>query len=101
MSNLSVQEYESLGKDAYGDIMPAGKEPGATTQNVSFTTTSVQSSAFGATTRLVRVVSDVDARILFGSSPTAIATSSVLISAGQPEYFGVDPGDKVAVITAA
>ena len=100
MSNLSIVEFERLARDPSGTLIPVGMQHGETLQNVSYTTTSVQSAAFAATTQFVRVIADVDTRVLFGANPTALASASVLVSAGASEYFGVVPGDKVAAITA-
>lgn len=67
-----------------------------TNQAVAFTTSSSQSSAFGAATRIVRLVATVDCHVAFGSNPTA-TTSSPLLPAGSVEYVAVTPGHKVAV----
>lgn len=68
-------------------------------QVVTFTTTT-QSAAANHSTRFVRVISDADCHIAVGDNPTA-TTSSLKLIAGSPEYFGVTPGHKVAVIAAA
>ena len=100
MSNLSITEFERQVHGPSGTVIPVGMQHGETIQNVSYTTVSTQSAAFGATTKFVRIVADVDTRILFGANPTALASASVLMAAGSSEYFGVIPGDKVAAITA-
>jgi hypothetical protein len=66
-------------------------------QTVTFTTTT-QSSAFGATTSLVRIHADAVCSIAFGKNPTA-TTSHMRLAAGQTEYFAVSAGDKVAFVT--
>lgn len=108
MPNLSITEYHELARDQSGYKIPAGQVPANTYQNITFTSTSVQSAAFSTAdqrgTHLVRVISDTDARIAFGVDPTAIATGSsatTLLKAGAAEFFGVTPGHKVAVIAAA
>lgn len=101
MSNLSITEYSGVGESLTGIKIQAGKEPAVTTQNVSYTTTSTQSSAFNASTRVVRIVADAASRVLFGSNPTATAGGTTLIPANTPEYFSVNAGDKVAVIEAS
>lgn len=58
---------------------------------------SAQSSAFGTTTKTVRVVSDTDCWIAFGASPTA-TTSSLYLPAKFPQVFGVVGGQKLAAI---
>lgn len=70
--------------------------PGAT-QNVAVGATSTQSTAFGAATQHVRLVSNTDCYIVFGGNPTA-TTSGVFLPAGVVEYFWVGGGEMVAVI---
>lgn len=97
MAVLDVTEYVNLARDGVGNVMPVGGEP-APTQQVNITAGSLQSAAFGANSRLARVHADVACRVEFGTNPTATAASKRM-AAGQTEYFGVRPGDKVAVIS--
>ena len=76
---------------------PAAALPAVGTQVVSFTGASTQSLALGASTRLVRLNTDAPCHILVGEAPTASLTS-LRLSAEATEYFGVRPGDKIAVI---
>jgi len=100
MANLSVTEYAQVGHDLLGSPLPCGLEPVLAIQNVTFTTTTA-SSAFNAETNFVRVIADADARIKFGTAPTATSTD-ILIAQGSAEYFAVPKGQsyKVAAITA-
>jgi hypothetical protein len=60
---------------------------------------SVQSVAIPAFITEVRLSSSGNCWVAFGTSPTAAAADgSIYIAAGQPEYFRVSPGQKVAVI---
>ncbi|MGE4259225.1 MAG: hypothetical protein AB7F19_07775 [Candidatus Babeliales bacterium] len=68
-----------------------------TSQNVSVSGSSTQSSAVGAGTRLVRLASTTACHIAIGSNPTATSTSA-LVFANVPEYVQCSPGDKIAVI---
>ena len=68
-----------------------------TTQKVTSSGSSVQSSAFGAHIEYVRIVADADFHIAFGVNPTA-TTSSIYVPVDDVEYFKVSPGEKVAVI---
>jgi hypothetical protein len=70
-----------------------------TSQNVTVSGASAQSAPFIQGARLVRLVSTTDCYVAFGTNPTAVATS-VLLPAGQPEYFAVKPGWRVAAIQA-
>lgn len=98
MGSVYVTEYAELGIGKNGQVVQAGVEPALTTQKLTSSGTSLASSAFNAKTRFVRVHTDAIISILFGSSPTA-TTSTARMGAGQTEYFAVNPGDKIAVIT--
>ena len=76
--------------------------PGAPTTSqspITATSTSQQSSAFGATTRIVTVDSDEDVHVITGTNPTA-TTSHPKVKAGVPVDLWVEPGHKLAVRTA-
>ena len=104
MGILHISEYNAIHKTNVGDDPVIGdgvaqtvKEPSITTQAITFSTVT-SSAAFNDSTRIVRVVSDTQCYIKFGSSPTAVTASSMLMPALGVEYFGVDPGDKISVI---
>jgi len=82
---------ESPGPGKYG-MQVMG--PDFSSQLFSYTT-STQSSAFASDTNIVRVISDADVILEFGSNPTALATG-IKLPANTVEYFAVNPGDKVA-----
>jgi len=67
-------------------------------QTVAITGASLQSAAFNAKTRLVRVHADAVCSIAFGANPTA-TTARKRLAQNQTEYFRVAPGHRVAVIT--
>ncbi len=66
-------------------------------QKVPFTGTAAQSAAFAATTSVVRLCSDVDCWVRFGTNPTAVVTDHYL-PAKIPTLFGVTPLQKVSAI---
>jgi hypothetical protein len=72
-------------------------EPSRVVQQVDVGAGSVQSAPLSDVTRFVRLHSDVTCRIAFGPSPTASAASQRLV-AGATEFFGVVPGQRIAVI---
>ena len=81
-----------------GQFLPTVKW--GTAANVAFTGTSAQSSALGTTggsNVLVRLTATAACRILEGSNPTAVATST-LLPAGVVEFVEVTAGNKLAVI---
>lgn len=93
MAKVYISEYEDNGRSI------GAQEPSLVEQTpVAIGGTSAQSAAFAATTRIVRIHTDAICSIAFGSNPTATANSKRL-AAGQTEYFGVQGGHKVAVIT--
>ncbi len=87
-----------LVSDSNGRSVPAVR-PGAT-QNVAIGSSSVQSTALGASTTLVRALATVDCWLAFGSNPTA-TTSGYLLVAGMENFIPVTAGSKIAVIRAS
>jgi hypothetical protein len=70
--------------------------PPVAEQKVTFTTTT-QSAAFNAATRLIRVHPTSICSIAIGANPTA-TTSTMRLAADAVEYFGVNAGDKIAFV---
>jgi len=97
MATLSIREYEHLAALS-GGTLQVGQEPAVASQSVSITAGSVPSAAFNVRTKHIRVHTDAQCSIEFGTTPTATTTTCVL-SAQQTEYFGVVPLMKVAVIS--
>jgi len=64
---------------------------------VAFTGTSGQSAAFSANVSIARFYSTEDCFLVFGANPTA-TSSGIFFPGGIVEYYGVVPGQKVAVI---
>lgn len=75
---------------------PIAQLPPIAAQTVTFTT-STQSAALNEATRYVRIISDANCNISVGINPTATA-SNMRMTADIPEYFGVTPGHKIAVV---
>lgn len=98
MATLNVTEISETQMNKVQRGMVA-KIKGATMQNVSFTGTSGASSAFQASTRMVRVFSTVACAVKIASSAPTAAATDVNIPANSPEYFDVDGGDFIAAIT--
>lgn len=70
-----------------------------TSQKLSVTSSSAQSSALPDGTSIVRLVSSEDCYIEIGTNPTASVTTSLFLPAGLPEYLGVSGNTiKVAAI---
>jgi hypothetical protein len=99
MALVYISEYSVL---AQGAQQQTAKEPAIVVQTpVVIGASSLQSAAFSAGTRYVRLNADAACNFLFGPNPTALANSSARLPANSTEYFGVNPGEKVAIIGAA
>jgi hypothetical protein len=93
MATAYITEYGGTGAER-AQIAAA---PAVASQTVAIGT-EAKSAAFNNNTRLIRVHVDAICSILIGSNPTA-TTASARMSADSTEYFGVNPGDKISVIT--
>lgn len=72
--------------------------PPVAEQAIAITGASAASAAFDATTYGVMLVADVDCSLAFGATPTAVATAHY-VPAKTTRFYGVVPGQKVAVIS--
>lgn len=97
MAVLYVTEFAMLPQMSGGQPQIAPR-PGLGTQTVAIGGTSTQSTAFSAQTRYIRVHTDAICSTSINSNPTA-TTSSERLAADNTEYFAVQPGDKIAVIS--
>lgn len=70
------------------------------TQTVSYTGTAGTISAVSGTTTKVRIYSTTDSFVKIGDNPTA-DTSDMPVSAGIPEYFDIEPGQKVSFVRSS
>lgn len=92
--SLWITEYVNPSPVLY----QAAQAPPTASQVVAITAASVQSAAFNASTRLVRVTADASCSVQIGGTNPTATTTSARMAAGTPEYFIVAPGDKLAVI---
>lgn len=90
MAQLEIVEYRELAEDQHGRTVMAGKEPAITGQQVDFSSGAAASAAFNAETRFIMVRADVDARLAFGTAPTATSSSPHFLDSGQARFIGVD-----------
>lgn len=95
MSSAYISEYINL-PFSNGQIIMCGQEPGLAIQEVVFAA-STQSTPFSAKTKFIRVHVKTSASFEFGVNPVA-TSAHPRISAGVTEFFGVEPGHKVAFI---
>lgn len=98
MAFLYISEYTALARIEGLGVAPFAQEPAVLDQapvaNAGATT---QSAAFGSGTQFVRVHTDSVCSIVFGANPVA-TTANKRMAANTTEYFGVKPGQKLAVI---
>jgi hypothetical protein len=98
MAILRITEYRNLATDGNYNTAQAGKEPALAFQQVDFTSGEAKSAAFHPETRAIRIRSDTDCDIAFGSDPTAVSGASTPIGANETEFFGVGGNDKVSAV---
>ena len=99
MALVYISEYSAL---AMGGQQQAAKGPPLVVQSpLAIGGGSLQSVAFSGATRYVRLNADSACNFAFGANPTATANVSERLPANSTEYFGVNAGDKVAIIAAA
>jgi hypothetical protein len=105
VAKFHISEYNAIHRINVGDDPAVGdgeaqvvKEPSITTQAFAFAA-STQSNAFNDQTRVIRITNATAAICYWkvGSNPTATADSAPLGANATVEYFGVNPGDKIAV----
>lgn len=68
---------------------------------ISFSGTSTQSSALVTGSGKVRLCSDKNCYILFGTNPTVTTSNGIFLPARHVELFGCKADDKIAVIRAS
>ena len=79
--------------------VPLGVPSLGTTQVFTVTNSSVQSTAFGASTTMIRVACSLGhCHFAIGASPTASLTTSPMMPNNSIEIIRVSPGQKIAVI---
>lgn len=100
MANLRIQEYRGIARGD-GAFPQAIGTPALRNQTpLAIGGASAQSAAFGTGTHVIGVQAEgICAIEVGGTAPVAVAGTSKRMVAGQTEYFGVQPGDKLAVIT--
>jgi hypothetical protein len=82
--------------------VPMGVPSLGTTQVFSVTNSSVQSTAFGASTTMIRVSCSLGhCHFQIGADPTASLTTSPMMPNNFSEIIRVNPGQKIAVIKDA
>lgn len=96
MAKMNLRYYYELAEAPNGRPLLVGKEPASSSEDVTYTTTQALSNQIPDTARFVRIVTDTDALLEFGSSPS-VGAGALLLRAGSAEYFGITAGHQIAV----
>lgn len=93
---LYISEYSDIFFARHYQGIDIGQKP-STDSTIAFDGTVQQSSVFRDDTKLVRLIAKADsAHINFGTNPSVTSGNKVL-QQDVPEYFGVEPGIRLAV----
>lgn len=87
MATLYITQFKSVGI-LPGREMQAAMVPPLAEQAMSFTVTTA-SNAFNVDAGLIRLHTDADCYIEFGTAPTATTSNGIKMIAGQTEYFSL------------
>lgn len=103
MTKLYITEFSGM-QTAAGvghdqESAPVAKLPALAAQSITPDAASQQSAAVNAACTLVRLKALVACHVTVGANPTA-TTADMPLAVGDTEYFGITPGDKIAVIAA-
>lgn len=111
MAVLYITELDTLGNPNEGGNAQIARMAPIAEQTLAIGGSSAASSAFNKQTRFVRLETDTTCAIAFGNAPTAqtasgtatgsSATGTARLFQNTVEYFAVNPGDKVAVISTS
>ncbi len=102
MATAYIREYADIAH-TFSKTVQAGAEPAITDQTISTSGTTAASNAFNTNTRVIAISTPAAQAVacLFsatpGATPTALVTS-LRLPANSMFFFGVKPGDKVALI---
>lgn len=98
MTTLSITEYANLARSGDGPFVLTGQEPAVAEQEINITGSTQSSAPFNARTRFIMVHAAAVCALAFGDTPSAVAGRHRL-GAGETRFYGVSPGQRVAVIT--
>ena len=92
MATLYITEFQSPSQNFLAPQTPPVAE-----QHVAISGSSTQSAAFNALTTFVMVETDAICSLAWGADPTAVTTAQRM-NANEVRFYGVVPGQKLAVI---
>jgi hypothetical protein len=97
MSNLYIEEYESILVDPATGVLVPMVDRFVTAQSLPLGSTSSTSSQTLPQTRFIAITADADCRFAIGASPDA-TTSMRYLPAGQTRFFKIYSGEKLSAI---
>lgn len=106
MADVFFTEFENIGlatvavpesNDGAGSVQVA--KDALASGEFTASASNQQSSAFNARTNFVRVAATTAVKLQFGSNPDATSGTVIVMLANSTDYFGVEPGEKLAVVT--
>lgn len=102
MATAYIREYADVAV-TFSKYVQVGAEPANADQTITTSGTTAASAAFGANTRLIAVSTPAAQAVAcaFSATPGATPTATVTnfrIPANSIMFFGVRPGDKIALI---
>jgi|SRR6267154_2354170 len=97
MATLYITELKSIIFAGNQAVLAPASNTITAEQDVAIGGSSVQSAAFAATTNFVMVNCDSACSLAWGANPTAVTTAHRL-GANETRFYGVIPGQKLAVI---
>ena len=105
MATAYIREYANLAVAA-GNLIQAGAEPAIADQTVTTSAASASATAFNANTRVIAISTPTAQAVAckFSATPGAAVTAlitSLRLPANSIFFFGVRPGDIVALIDVA
>lgn len=108
MANLCITEVRTIavvsGKNAFTEPFSVGIAaplmPPEVEQQLAIGATSSQSQPFGDTTHFVMIETDTTCCLAFGDSPTAVVGYH-RVAANEVRFYGVNPGQSLAVIASS
>jgi hypothetical protein len=99
LAKLYISEFSDVLQTGNGPVQIAAQPSLVDQAPVTVGVTANVSSAFGAATRFIRVHTDVICSILISAVGTAATANNARMAANQTEYFKVNAGDFLSVIT--
>jgi hypothetical protein len=99
LAKLYISEFSDVLQTSNGPVQIAAQPSLVDQTPVVIGAGANSSAAFGAATRFIRVHTDVICSILISTVGTAATANNARMAANQTEYFKVNAGDSLSVIT--